>query len=111
MFSSLKLIKTNRRTRLNCDTLDELMEIHVEGPSLERFSAEQAAEPWWEHCKSERRPNQSARKPYVPRKTTQRDTNTPADGESESQLSLSLREWDTWFNDSDNSNDGELFDD
>ena len=87
------------------------MEIHVEGTSLERFSAEQAAKAWWKDCKSEQRPNQSTRKPYGPRKTAQKDTNMSADEESESGLSLSLREWDTWFNDSDNSNDGELFDD
>ena len=98
MFSSLKLIKTDRRTRLNCDTLSDLMEIHVEGPSLERFSADQAVKAWWEDCKTARRPNQSARRPYASRRPG-------TDEESESELSLSLSDWDTWFGNSDESDE------
>ena len=38
VFSALKLIKTDRRTRLHSDTLSDLLEIQVEGASLENFS-------------------------------------------------------------------------
>ena len=38
MFSMLKVIKTDHRTRLHSNTLSDLLEIQVEGPSLETFS-------------------------------------------------------------------------
>ena len=38
IFSSLKLVKTERRTRLH-HTLSDLLEIHVEGPPLSDFSS------------------------------------------------------------------------
>ncbi len=44
MFSTLKLVKTDRRTRLHHDTLSDLLEIRVEGPPLESFSPKQAVE-------------------------------------------------------------------
>ena len=37
VFSALKLIKTDRRTRLHSDTLSDLLEIQVEGASLSRI--------------------------------------------------------------------------
>ena len=43
IFSSLKLVKTERRTRLH-HTLSDLLEIHVEGPPLSDFSPKQAVE-------------------------------------------------------------------
>ena len=109
MFSSLKLIKTDRRTRLSCDTLDDLVEIHVEGPSLECFSEEQAVEAWWEDCKSEKGPIKELGNRMLHGKPLKNIQICPQ-MESQEVNCLSLHEWDTWFNDSDNSNDGELFD-
>lgn len=58
----MKIIKTDRRTALTSDTLDDLMEINVEGPSLSGFSADHAVQLWWaDHT---RRPNQTPRKEY-----------------------------------------------
>ncbi len=37
MFSSLKLIKTDRRTNMSNTTLSDLMEVYHEGPTLEDF--------------------------------------------------------------------------
>lgn len=48
LFSTLKIIKTDRRTRLHTATLSE---IQVEGPPLASFSADQAVSLWWEDCK------------------------------------------------------------
>ena len=67
VFSALKLIKTDWRTRLHSDTLSDLLEIQVEGASLEIFSPTQAVQTWWQDCKSTRRPNQGTRKHYAPR--------------------------------------------
>ena len=65
MFSSLKVIKTDRRTSLQITTLDDLMEINVEGLPLPSFSAESAVDLWWTN--HVRRPNQRARKEYEQR--------------------------------------------
>jgi len=46
MFSFLKEIKTDRCTSLQITTLDDLMEINVEGPPLPSFSAENAVDLW-----------------------------------------------------------------
>ena len=37
-FSTMKIVKNNQRTSLRSSTLDDLMEISVEGPELENFS-------------------------------------------------------------------------
>ena len=44
MFSTMKVIKTEHRTSLNTSTLNDLMEINIEGPSFENVSADQAAD-------------------------------------------------------------------
>ena len=44
IFSCLKMIKTNNRTRLNTSTLDDLLEIFLEGPPFKDFSADTALE-------------------------------------------------------------------
>ena len=44
-FSAMKIVKTNRRTSLLSSTLDDLMEINIEGPELENFSRDHAPSP------------------------------------------------------------------
>ena len=46
VFSQLKLIKVNRRTCLGEDTLDRLIRISVQGPSLAKWDASYALELW-----------------------------------------------------------------
>ena len=47
IFSSLKVVKTNRRTKLATETLNDLLEIYVEGPPLAGFCPDDAIELWW----------------------------------------------------------------
>ena len=47
VFSQLKLIKTNRRTCLAEDTLDQLMRINAEGPPLASWNPDRAIGLWW----------------------------------------------------------------
>ena len=58
IFSSLKVLKTNRRTNMQRDTLYDLLEIYVEGPTLSSFCRNHAIELWWSDCSMTRRPNQ-----------------------------------------------------
>ena len=47
VFSQLKLIKTNRRTSIKEDTLDQLVRINVEGPPLFDWDPACAIQLWW----------------------------------------------------------------
>ncbi len=79
IFSVMKIIKTDRRTNLHIDTLDNLLEIQMEGPPLSSFSATEAVHLWWDDCRTTRRVNQEARKPYKPRisSASQDETSEP----------------------------------
>ena len=111
LFSSLKLIKTDRRTRLQTSTLRDLLEIHTEGPPLASFSAENAVKLWWKDCSSTRRVNQGPRKAYRPREKASSDmtaspgpdvsTSSDPGTSSSSSDTLALQEWDSWFHPSD----------
>ncbi len=91
MFSSLKLIKTDRRTSMGNTTLSDIMEVYLQGPSLEDFHADAAIQLWWEGCKTNRRPNQRFRKQYRARETEEL-------AQDDSTSSFSLDDWDVWHN-------------
>lgn len=93
LFSTLKIVKTERHTRLQADTLTDLLDIKVEGPPLANFDADQAISLWWSDCKTVRRVNQAPRKEYRPRKST--DPVSPEPGPHEE--TLTLEDWDDWF--------------
>ncbi len=97
-FSSLKIIKSNNRTCLNTGTLDDLLEIHVEGPPYKDFSADSALEMWWKDTCTSRRPCQAARKPYQPRCTPARESGeTSSTSSNFDEQQLTLDEWDELF--------------
>ena len=86
MFSSVKVIKTDRRTSLYITTLDDLMEINVEGPSPVNL--------WWSD--RARRPNQVPRKEYK-----QREAQIEPDSDDQDTVKhlqeFNLNDWDEWF--------------
>ena len=57
-FSTLKIIKTERRANLSNSTLNDLLEVNTEGPTLCDFSADSAVDLWWNDSSSGRRVNQ-----------------------------------------------------
>ena len=93
IFSTLKLVKTDRRTILHTDTLQDLLEIQVEGPALENFCPSDAVNLWWSSCPTTRRVNQMPRKPYRSRKNAAPSDVVSTSGEEH----FSLTDWDTWF--------------
>ena len=64
LFSMLKIMKTEKRTALSITSVNDLMEINTEGPSLSNFNAEAAVSLWWNDSATTRRINQHARKKY-----------------------------------------------
>ena len=87
---------------MQSDTLNDLLEIYVEGPTLSSFCPDQAIELWWSDCSSTRRVNQQPRKTYRPRNPESSDP-APAGEQAEEQLTLEL--WDEWFHESDTDSD------
>ena len=102
IFSTLKVIKTDRQTRLHTSTLCDLLDISVENPELSDFSSDRVIEMWWKDCATTRRVNQSARREYRPRQSTSGATSFSTTGEEDVE-ELALDDWDKWF-----ENDEEL---
>ena len=103
LFSQLKLIKTDRRTRLNQSTISDLLEINAEGPAdLLHFSSDLAVELWWSDCSTIRREKQQPRKKSGSNQTAERELLEEEekgefkDGEDDDK-GLSLDDWDNWF--------------
>lgn len=106
-FSILKIIKNERRTNLSCSTLNDLLEINTEGPTLSTFSAESAVDLWWSDSSTGRRVNQKPRKDY--RQRNESSAHASSDSEDESETGLDLDTWDSWFHgdqESSHSSDG-----
>ena len=98
IFSSMKLIKTDRRTNLRADTMNDLLEIYVEGPPFSAYSADRAVELWWTDCSTTRRVNQTLpRKEYRPRANSTSEDDHSTGKESETSLTTSLEDWDEWL--------------
>ncbi len=101
IISSLKVLKTKNRTSLKTSTLDDLLEIFVEGPPLDCFSSDQAVELWWRDSCTTRRVNQGPRKPYRPRSgKDDLPGRSTEELDSETESTLALDDWDKWFQDS-----------
>ena len=103
IFSKLKIVKTKRRTNLNTTSLNDLLEVNVEGPSLASFKPDNAVDLWWKGCNATRRVDQHPRKKHRPRATSDiEETN-----EGDEEMILPLKERDEWF-DSDSDDDMSL---
>ena len=132
IFSSMNVIKTERRASMHTDTLSDLLEIHTEGTSLAEFLSDDAIQIWWTNCRTSRRVNQAPRKAYRARKprrksgsvevesvpssstTSTASISTDADVSSEGSgdesdgttQTIALADWDNWF--VDEYDDGDL---
>ena len=97
-FHLMKLIKTDRRTNLRADTMNDLLEIYVESPPFSAYSAYRAVELWWTDCSTTRRVNQILpRKEYQSRANSTSEDDHSTGKESETLLTTSLEDWDEWL--------------
>ena len=62
VFSQLNVIKTDKRTLLSNESLDDLLQIATSNISLQEFHPDSAIDIWWKE--KVRRPNQRTRKKY-----------------------------------------------
>ena len=100
IFSTLKIIKTEKRMNLSINTLRDLLEIKIKGPPFDKFIPKPAVELWWKDCKTIRRVNQFPRKEYSPREGSSPTAATEPSDSGSSEVTFCLKEWDAWFTDS-----------
>ena len=89
VFSTLKLLKTQKRSSLSIETMDNLLTLNIGKGSLESFNSRRAVDLWW-HAKK-RRPNQSARRPY------QQQGGSSVREQIVEEEQVSLADWDEWM--------------
>ena len=118
IFSSLKYVKNVKRNSLNVSTLDDLIEIFVEGPPLGSFSADTAIDLWLNDSSTARRLHQTARKPYKPwEKSSDNSSGShevvkiEIDEDTDSEVEFTLDRWDHWFMSSEDEVDSDIEDD
>ena len=88
-FSRLKIVKTNRRSCLGEDRLENLIRIQLAGPPLHRWDASRAVELWW--TDKSRRINQSA---SDSRASTSGNQTAASEG---GDFVWDLSDWETWL--------------
>ena len=97
-FSTLKLIKSEKRSSLSNESLDDLLAINIDAIPLKMFNPDSSIELWWKD--KIRRPNQQPRKVYE-KKSGQSSTTvdlTADDEMPEIDPELTLDDWDEWMN-------------
>ena len=103
LFSQLKLIKSDRRSSLGENRLDQLLRITVDAPPLSKWDASGAVQLWWED--KTRRPQTKGTQKVTQNRTksgpsTSSDASTSTvDDDTDTQLSdcLALDDWEAWL--------------
>ena len=62
VFSTMKLLKVEKRSQMGKDTLDDLLAINIDRVPLNEFNPDPCINRWWDA--KHRRPIQKPRKPY-----------------------------------------------
>ena len=90
VFSQVNIIKSNRRTSLTNETLDDLVMISTMDTPLAEFNPDKAIDLWWRE--KTRRPNQTTRKQYKKNHLTD-----ISDSDSDLEMPQLLDDWDRWI--------------
>lgn len=104
-FSTLKVIKSEKRSSLSNESLDDLLTLNVDAIPLKMFNPDASIELWWKE--KVRRPNQQPRKVYE-KKAGQSSTMvdlTGGDDMEQVDPQLTLDDWDQWINPCDDDDD------
>ena len=102
VFSQVNIIKTDKRSLLSNDTLDDLLLLTSDNVPIEDFCANPAIDLWWKS--KVRRPDQSLRKPYkkcsleLTSSTTDTERNEcESESDSDACYSNTLTDWDSFM--------------
>ena len=81
VFSQMNVIKTNKRSLLSNESLDDLLLLSTDSVPLKEFCPDAAIDLWWKD--KLRRPNQKKRREYMKRTNTTVDSSSTSSSESE----------------------------
>lgn len=95
VFSTLKLIKVDKRSSLSNEALDDLLLLNINPCSVTDFNPDESIQRWWED--KDRRPNKQPRQPYKKRTRVQQESQESESGDEE-ETDI-LMEWDNWLED------------
>ena len=101
VFSQMNVIKTNKRSLLSNESLDDLLLLAVDSPALKDFCPDAAIDLWWKE--KVHRPHQNPRKKYRKGSSTTPSTAESSSSEEEFEedddqaVTDMLTEWDTWM--------------
>ena len=105
VFSQMNVIKTNKRSLLSNQSLDDLLLLSTDSVPLKDFCPDAAIDLWWKD--KLRRPNQKKRKQYKKHSSTTPSVADSSSSESDSEESDAqpnlLTEWDDWMTPSSSS--------
>ena len=90
-FSALKLIKSDRRSCLSEDHLDDLVRIAVDGPPLSQWDARGAVQLWWK-AKQRRQVRDTHAGPRCTTSQSKDDTAAPSE-----PYTLNLEDWESYI--------------
>ena len=119
VFSTAKVIKSEKRSTLSNESLDNLLVLNSEKIPLQKFNPDHSIDMWWDSKR--RRPQQKARKKYAKWFSVQSSTDSSGaattsdtcdlmDSEAESDsdsLQNILDDWDNWIHESELSSDSD----
>ena len=94
VFSTLKVIKVDKRSSLGNDLLDDLLVLNTDRVHLKDFNPDCSISLWWSD--KVRRPNQWPRKEYSAHSG---QTGQVQEEEEDSEPTEMLLEWDEWLDD------------
>ena len=80
----MNVIKTNERSVLSNELLDDLLMLSINGPPLKEFCPGAAIDLWWKD--KLHRPHQHIRKDYAARTTLSEGDSTEVEGEEEMDM-------------------------
>ncbi|KAL5487067.1 hypothetical protein EMCRGX_G019626 [Ephydatia muelleri] len=101
VFSTMKLLKVEKRSQMGNDTLDDLLAINIDRVPLNEFNPDPCINRWWDA--KHRRPIQKPRKPY---KTGSSDKDKEAiDVSSSDDETFMLDDWDDFTTMADETTD------
>ena len=94
VFSQMNIIKTNKRSVLSNESLDDLLLLSIKGPPMKEFSPNAAINLWWKE--KLRRPHLNPRRKYKNRSGSNPPAVDRSSDESDEEEDL-LAQWDAWM--------------
>jgi len=89
-FSQMKMLKTDKRSSLNEQSLDNLLHIRLEGPSPNQWDVKGAVQLWWND--KTRQTNRSSRRP-----SSLAVISLDSDSDNEDEPQSDLNDWEQWL--------------